>query len=374
MRSSPLRILHVVTSLEPGGMENGVVNLARHLEPEEFSVHICCLERAGAFQERLPAEAEVSVLGKSAGFSCKTVVDLARLIGRTKPHLIHTHNLGPLIYSGFASAWGAWRPILHGEHAQLNNEELTPKRLRQRAVFFHACQRVHTVSHALRDHLIQLGLPGHKIEVIINGVDAKRFSPGPCEAARRRLGLPADAVVVGVVGRFGPFKRHALLIESFTRLARERSDIHLLVVGGGGSEQDRVTQQALASGAADRIRMVGFQRETAPYYQAMDLLVVPSINEGLSNALLESMASGVPALCHEACGNREVVSHGEDGFVFDLAQPDDLSRCLQETLADPARLREMGRQARAKVLARFSLEGMVRNYERMYRELTMPAG
>ena len=372
MRQSPLRILHVVTSLEPGGMENGVVNLARHLNPDQFSVHVCCLERAGAFQERLPAATKVSVLGKGAGFSVKTVVDLARLIGRTKPHLIHTHNLGPLIYSGLASVWGAWRPILHGEHAQLNNEELTPKRLRQRTVFFRACRRVHTVSHALRDHLIRLGFPGRKIEVVSNGVDAERFSPGPREAARRRLGLPVDAVVAGVVGRFGPFKRHNLLIEVFTRLAHERANFHLLVVGGGGAEQDRVTQQACASAAADRIHLVGFQQETAPCYQAMDLLVVPSINEGLSNALLEGMACGVPALCHEACGNGEVVAQGEDGFVFDLAEPDELSRRLQEALADPARLREMGRQARAKVLARFSLEVMVRNYERLYRELACP--
>lgn len=369
MSSRPIRILHVVTSLEAGGMENGVANLARGLQPTGFSTHVCCLERAGAFAERLPGTVGLSVLGKGPGFSLQTVFALARVIGRLRPDLIHSHNLGPLIYGGLAACGGVWRPILHGEHAELNPEELSPRRLRQRSFFYRCCRRIHTVSNSLRDHLQRLGFPGRKLEVVVNGVDTIRFTPASREAARRHLNLPAAGTIVGIVGRFGPFKQHTLLIDAFARVARHRPDLHLLVVGGGGSERDRVTQQARTSEAAERIHLVGFQSEAAPCYQAMNLLVVPSTNEGLSNALLEGMASGIPALCHDACGNREVVSHGEDGLVFDLRSAEDLAARLDEAVADLPRLNEMGRQARAKMLAHYSLEVMVQNYARLYREL-----
>src|SRR4051812_14284463 len=98
-----MKILHVVTSLEPGGMENGVVNIARGLEPCGMKTHVACLERSGPFAERLPASSEVRVLGKQSGFSVHATWQLVRLIADMRPSVIHSHNLGPLIYSALAS-------------------------------------------------------------------------------------------------------------------------------------------------------------------------------------------------------------------------------------------------------------------------------
>src|SRR6266496_2359967 len=113
----PLKILHVVFSLEPGGMENGIVNLTRGLPPE-FEAHFCCLERPGAFVERLPNPERVYVLNKAKGFHFSASIQLAKLIKKIKPDLIHSHNLGPLIYSGLSKIFAS-RPILHGEHSLL---------------------------------------------------------------------------------------------------------------------------------------------------------------------------------------------------------------------------------------------------------------
>ncbi|MBI3874467.1 MAG: glycosyltransferase, partial [Verrucomicrobia bacterium] len=290
MSAAPLKILHVVYSLDPGGMENGVVNVARRLAPAEFDMHVCCLSQSGAFAARLPDPAQVYPLGKPAGVSLKTVARLAQLVRRLKPDLLHTHNRGPLVYGGLATAMGRACPILHGEHGQLTEEERAPARLRQRCWFYRACRKVHTVSRGLREHLLQFGFPPEKIEVIVNGVDTEFFSPGSRAEARQRLGLPETDFVFGVVGRFIPSKRHVALIEAFTEASRTFPQARLLVVGSGGTESGKISEQIRASAAAERIHLTGFQEDPRPFYRAMDLLVAPSVHEGLSNVVLEAMA------------------------------------------------------------------------------------
>src|SRR5215469_641553 len=125
----PVRVLHVVLSLEPGGLENGVVNVARALDPDEFRLDVCCLERAGQFASRLPATSAVYELRKREGFSFRAVIGLARIIRKSKADVIHTHNLGNLIYGSLATGLFFRRPILHSEHGELSTSDLSPKRL-----------------------------------------------------------------------------------------------------------------------------------------------------------------------------------------------------------------------------------------------------
>lgn len=364
---TPVKILHVVISLEQGGMENGIVNVANSLQPAEFDVHVCCLERGGVFVERMPQPEKVRVLKKSPGVSFSAMVQLARVIAEIRPDVIHTHNLGPLIYGGLSTGLGISRPVLHGEHSLLTDEECSPKRLRQRKLLYRACRKVHTVSEGLRQQLIDVGLPGEKIVTLLNGVDTLKFSPAPRETARQHLNLPGNAFMVGIVGRFGPFKRHAFLLEAFTHLAAQFPDLHLLVVGGSGPEKDRVHAQAEAIKAKDRIHFAGFQNNLPPFYRAMDLLIVPSINEGLSNAVLEAMSCGIPVLANNTCGNGEVIASGENGIVADLNSPETLRCELQKVLVERSRLVKLGQFARDSVVTNFSIAVMVRNYERLYR-------
>jgi glycosyltransferase involved in cell wall biosynthesis len=362
-----VKILHVVNSLEPGGMENGLVNVARLLDPEEFEVHVACIERSGAFAERLPDLKNVTVLGKKSGFSLQAVFRLAGEISRIRPAWIHSHNLGPLVYSSLATLGGMTCPILHGEHASLTDEECLPRRMRQRRWLYHCCRRVHTVSFGLSRHLVELGFPEGKITTIVNGVDIHRFAPGDRSDARRMTGLPPDAQVVGMVGRFGPFKRHAVLLEAFAGLGAQHPNLHLLIVGGGGSEQARVAEAVRLHPHAPRIHLAGFQNNPVQFYQSMDLLVVASINEGLSNAVLEAMACGIPVLANSACGNTEVITCDQDGFVADLGTPEKLRSQLSRHLANLLFLAPVGARARQKAVSDFSIEKMVAGYSALYR-------
>ena len=369
MKTSRLKILHVVISLNPGGMENGVANVARGLSPEEFEIHVCCLERSGSFAQRLPQLENVHVLHKPPGFSPGTIWRLNRLIARLRPDIIHTHNLGPLIYGGLATGFGFLRPLLHGEHHLLQADELTHRRLRQRTVFYRACKKIHTVSGGVREQLLGLGFPAEKIVTLLNGVDYERFQTGDSRAARRQIGVPEAGIFLGIVGRFIPTKQHRILLEAFTCLARTRSDIHLMLIGGGGSEEKSILRMANASEFAARIHCTGFQNELPPYYQALDLLVVPSFHEGLSNAVLEAMACGVPVLAHPACGTTEVISSGQDGIIADLQTADKLERQLEQLLARPENLPKLGAAARENILRRFSIEIMTERYRQLYQTL-----
>jgi glycosyltransferase involved in cell wall biosynthesis len=330
---------------------------------------VACLSKGGDFADRLPNPGLVRVLNKPDGFSPRTVLRLRHLIRRLDPDLVHSHNLGALIYAACATWFGRTHPILHGEHGRPDEGPEAAKRDRQRMLFFKAARRVHTVSRSLLDHFLDAGFPESRMIALVNGVDTARFRPGDRRRARARLSLPAEAPVLAVVGRLIASKQHLLLFRSLEGLVDSFPEVILLVVGDGGTDQQAIREAARSSKVASHIRMEGFQPDPRPYYHAADLLVAPSRVEGLSNVVLEAMACGLPALLHDACGNRELIDDGLDGVVADLGTERKLAGAIKELLIDGGRLREYGRRAREKVLARFSLQGMAEAYEEIYREL-----
>lgn len=371
MSTPPLvRVLHVLDSLAPGGLENGVVNVAHRLNGQGFDIHSACLRFRGDFAERMPEPDKVVVMGKTGGFSLKAVLALRKHIRHTRSEVLHSHNLGTLIYAALATLGGLTHPIVHGEHGQLQKPDLTPKRLAQRRWFFKLCHSVHVVSSSVRDNLHELGLePRKKIVVTPNGVDSERFSPAPDRAmAKQELGLPGDAIVVGIVGRLVALKRHEMLFAAFEKLVPQWPNLRLLVVGDGGEDRERLIAAMKAHRYADRILWAGHQNDLPKYYRAMDLLAAPSEIEGLSNAVLEAMACAVPVLAHSACGNAEVIEDGLTGFLSDIHDADTLAACIEAPLKDPGWLARCGAGARETVLKRYSMEAMAECYRRLYRD------
>ena len=364
-----VRVLHVLDSLAPGGLENGVVNVAKRLHGQGFDIHAACLRFRGDFAERMPDPEKVVVMGKTSGFSLQAVKRLRQHMDATGAQLLHSHNLGTLIYAALATLGGRILPIVHGEHGQVQRQDLTLKRRWQRRLLFAICRHVHVVSASVKDNLRDLGLdPQGRIVVTPNGVDSQRFSPpASTTEARQALGFKADDQVIGIVGRLVALKRHEMLFAAFQQLALDFPRLHLLVVGDGGAERDHLIQTMQTHPLAARIRWAGHQDDLPKYYQAMDLLAAPSEIEGLSNAVLEAMACAVPVLAHSACGNAEVISHGENGYLSQIDTTDDLATCLRQVLNDPAALKTHGLAARETVLKRYSMEAMAECYRELYR-------
>jgi glycosyltransferase involved in cell wall biosynthesis len=317
-------------------------------------------------------------LGRRPGWDWRACWRLAAAWNRQPPEVIHTHNLGPLIYAVVARMLvpSLWRvPILHGEHGALQGDSLLPRRLRQRRWLYRTCRKVHTVSAGLRTELINHGFPSHHLVSVLNGVDCERFQPALDRAnAKSTVGLPSDSTVLGCVGRFIATKRYPLLIEAFEKMAAKRPDLRLMMVGDGGTEKSAVLEQISKSVFRDRIHVLGHQANPAPFYQAMDLLVMPSSHEGLANALLEAMASGVAVMANSACGAAEVIESERSGFLYEIQDADQLTGWIEPLLANPALLREIGQQARLIAKTRFSLAVMVEGYLQLYQECAAVGG
>jgi glycosyltransferase involved in cell wall biosynthesis len=365
--SSAVKVLHLVDSLGPGGMENGIVNLAHGLAPQIES-HVACLVRSGPFAERLPPASHVVELGKGNGFSPLAVWRLFACIRRLKPTVLHTHNLGPLIYGSFATGFGRVCPIIHGEHSRLTEEEKTPRRLRQRRRFYRACRAVHSVSAGIRDEVIALDCNPTHMVAIPNGVDTETFSPGNQIAARKSLGLPESGRTLGIVGRFGAEKGHGVHLDAFELLADRFPDLRLAIIGAGGPAETEIRARADRSSIRSRIVFTGFLVQPVEAYRSLDLLTIPSTNEGMANAALEGMACGCAILANTDCGHEEFLEHGRTGIIADLRSPPGLAAAIEELIFPDGRLRALAAEARVAAVQRFSLRVMVNAYRHLYAE------
>lgn len=363
-----LRVLHVVISLDAGGMERVVTRVARELRPRGFDISVCGLERRGILADAFPDPARVVSLGKPSGRSAGTVWRLHRLLRRIRPDVVHTHNLGPLIYAVAATGFGRLYPLVHGEHCQLLCPDLEPPRLRLRRFLYRACRGIHSVSEMSRQELLDLGAPADRLLAVVNGVDSGAFAPGDRVTARQSLGLPAVAPCIAMVARFEQRKRHRLVIEALRILADQGRDVDL-VLAGDGPLRPELQALAEARGLSSRIHFLGFQQDVRPVYHAADLVVLPSTGEGLSNAVLEAMACAVPVLCHDACGCAEAIDNGVDGWVRNIDTTETLAGILDSLLQTVGDLGAVGLAARRKVCTRFDFQHTVAAYERLYRQV-----
>lgn len=370
-----------------------MINVANTLAPRDsserspFEFFVCCLADRGAFAERMPEPEKVHALEKTPGFQWSVVKSLSSLIRKCRPDVLHSHNLGPLFYSALASKFGRTTPIVHGEHGIFDEENRRKRRMLQRRLLYRCCHSVHTVSPSLRDEIESLGLHHPRLCSIRNGVDTQRFRPAEHEktAARAELGLekldPSDSMI-GIVGRFGAHKGHLPLIEAFEKyVAVEEAGegtlqgkAHLVVAGDGGASRDAVVERMQASSCRNRIHWLGHCDQPELVYRALDLMLFPSSHEGLSNALLEALSSGVPILAASACGNDEAIRDGENGWLRKLDTAGDILQQLRQIPSNDDIIQQVSAAARHTAVTEFSLHAMASGYKNLYREAASSAG
>ncbi|WP_395752821.1 glycosyltransferase [Prosthecobacter sp.] len=372
---SPIRILEVVDTLDAGGMEKQLVALMNKLGAGEFEFEVCCLRHPGVHASSLDPAHAVHSIGKPEGFRLDVALKLHRLIRRGFD-LVHTHNMGPLIYASIATLGGTLCPIFHGEHAQFTPSDAKPGKVFQRQWLYRSCRAIHTVSSQQCDELRAMHIKHPAMFPLINGVNIKNFRPAADASEKAALrsahGVPwPDGKVLGIVGRFGSFKRHLELIEAFEQIAEAHPDCRLVVVGDGGPNKSQVLEKMRASAFASRMFWSGHQQDVAPFVRMLDLLVVASSNEGLSNVTLEALASGVPVLSNTVCGADELIQHGQGGWVKDLSTVSRLAGALRDCVSlSTSELYSVGVRGRLRAETLFSWDAMAQRYADRFRRLT----
>jgi sugar transferase (PEP-CTERM/EpsH1 system associated) len=363
-------VVHVVHCLEIGGLENGLVNLMN--VPRDGQRHaVVCMTRAGANRARVRSDVGVYELDKSQGNDPRTFVRLVRLLHRLRPTVVHTRNWAG--YDGLLAARLARVPsIVHGEHGRDISDPDGHNRRRNllRRMLAPLAHRFTTVSDDLRRWLIEeIGINAARILRIYNGVDTVRYAPGDRREARAALGIRTDQLVVGTVGRLDPVKDQAGLLHAFARL--RATDAVLVVVGDGPCRED-LHRQAAALELGDRVRFLGARHDVPQVLRALDLFVLSSVGEGISNTILEAMATGLPVVATRVGGNPELVVDGTTGRLVPRQEPEALAAAIAGYLENPERRLDHGTQARARAIGAFGLDTMRDAYADLYDHLGAP--
>lgn len=364
-----ISVLHVLYSFRQGGMENMISQMAWRLSQSGFKITVCALAGADGFKHRLPPGTPVLELHKQSGLDLRCAMRLRALIRELQPDVIHSHNWNSLVYS--LLALGLRRiPLLHGEHALLYGWERSPWRLRLRRLFYARCDIIHTVSSGQVHDMAALGLTRNiSMRVIRNGVDTLKFSPLDKAECRRRLGLPPNAPCIGMAARYVPEKRHNLLLKSFENIAASFPDVRLVLAGAGGNCEAETRALVACHPFADRIIQLGHRDDMTTVYNALDLLVLTSTSEGMSNVTLEAMSCGVPVLMNDNCGSEELIQPGRNGSLAAMATAGDVAAAVSALLAQPGQLHTMGGGARAFIEQEYPLAKTAEEYAAVYAAL-----
>lgn len=359
----PIHVGHVLLSLRAGGLENGVVNVINGLNRHEFRSTVCCLQSAGEFARRIADErCQILEFGLRPGNDPRLVWRLARAFRALNLDIVHTRNAEAFFYGALAARLAGVPAVVHSEHGRTFPEKWHRSLLQRWLLRGTAC--AFAVSRQLADQMVsQIGVAPGTFSVIYNGVDTAKFGG----AARRGPGERRDGILIGSVGRLAAVKNYPLLLEAVARLPEGMP--WRLVLIGDGPERDKLREAAGQLGIGARVSLLGHRDDVATLLGELDIFVLPSLSEGMSNTLLEAMAARVAVVASDVGGNREIIEAGRSGLLFAPGDVRAAARAIGQLAGDAqlrARLAGAGAQ---RAMTTFGLPAMLSAYEELYRSV-----
>lgn len=388
-RRQPPLIVHIIYALGTGGLENGLVNIINRCPPELYRHAIICLTKAEHFASRLTAPVvEIIELHKKPGHDLASYWRLWRELHRLRPAIVHSRNLAALETQLLGLLMPGCKRV-HGEHGRDMHDLDGSKRKYHwlRRALSPLVHRFIAVSQDLSGWLVDtVHIPKARVSQIYNGVDQQRFAriagePQDSPIFAWPVGMPdgfqtsGDTVMLGTVGRLAAVKDQQLLLVALHRLLGERpalrARVRLLMVGAG---PERAALAALIDKLAltHLVWLAGDRDDIPELLRVMDIFVLPSLGEGISNTLLEAMATGLPVIATAVGGNPELVAEGISGLLFPVGDAAALARAIATLIDNPALRQAMGRAAVAHIEQHFDWQRTVSSYLAVYDELLYP--
>jgi sugar transferase (PEP-CTERM/EpsH1 system associated) len=366
-------VAHIVFRFDYGGLENGIVNVINGLAGQPFRHVVIAMSETTGFAERLRDGVSVYAIGKQPGKDPAAYLRLYRLLRQLRPAVVHTRNFGTLDCSFIAFL--ARVPVrIHGEHGWdvYDPDGKIPRYQRLRRLLNPFVNRFVAVSEHLRRWLVDVvGISGQKVDHICNGVDVERFRPrSDDDVSVLPEAFASDRqVVVGTVTRFSAIKDPLNLVEAFIALCSRqetvRRDVRLVMIGDGDLLE--AARQRLAEAGLAAVSWLPGSRDDVPeLLRSMDVFVLGSLREGISNTILEAMATGIPVIASDTGGNVELVRQGSTGVLVAPGDRAALAAAISDYVHDPERRLHHGRASRDRVVSRFSIERMVEDYGALY--------
>ena len=376
----PIRVMHILHRLALGGTEYGVIKVASNLDPRAFAPAICSL--------RVPSTEAKAELGPGVRLhdmqrkdvlGMDLVLDLWRLFRKERVDVVHSHNWSTYGLTVLAAHLARVPVIVHGLHGR-DTEAPVSRAVRRAGERVLARMTTHftTVSSHLRDSVVRdWGIPSDRVLYIPNGVDLSRFGVSyPAAEIRERLGVGPEDRLIGTVGMIREVKDYDTLVRAFEILRRKMRSVKLLMVGldPGGLFVERLAREIPDWESVRKdVLFLGVRRDVPELLSVLDVYVNSSLYEGMSNSILEAMASSKPIVATAVGGTPDLVRDGITGWLVPSRDPAALAEKLEQTLADRTRAEQMGERGRDRVERYHSFSAMVRANEALYRRLHLRA-
>lgn len=366
----PVRVLQVVHSLQTGGAETLVYDLAT-ANRDLIKTAVVCLDSEGPMADRLRnCNIPVHHTHRRGGLDLRQVSRIARIIHSFEPDVVHSHQYTPFLYGSLACLWAGLGCVLFTEHGRHFPDLVGWKRRMVNRFLAPRTAHVTAVCEFTRERLVRLeGMSSRQIEVVYNGIDLSRFEERIDRGeARRRLGLPNDAAVIVQVGTFRSVKDHPTALRAFqTVIAAEPST--MLVFAGQGPDLPVCRKLAARLDLNGNITFLGQRSDIVEILAAADIMLLTSVSEAHSLALLEGMAAALPVVATNVGGIPETVIDNETALLVPPGDPDATATAMLTLLRQPALRKRMGEAGCTRVREYFSQTAMHKRYMEIYGEL-----
>lgn len=372
------RIVHVIHRFDTGGLENGLVNLINNLPVEKYHHTVVTMKGANPeFVKRVKTNnLDIIDLDKQDGNDFGVYKRFFSILGQLKPDILHTRNTGTLEMQ--VVGWLRRVPFrVHGEHGwDVNDMHGSNKKYRiLRRLIRPFVHRYVALSIEARDYLRNIiHVPSKDIAHICNGVDTSRFHPDNA-AAEDYPGdvIQSDSLVFGTVGRLAQVKNQTYLMDAFIQLLKQvpQSASRLrLVIAGDGVLLPELKSMAQKAGVEKQVWFAGNRADIPNIMAGMDVFVLPSLAEGISNTILEAMASGLPVIATEVGGTPDLIMPAlKKTHLVDVGKVSELTALMQNYVASDSLLSDNSAAVRQHCEQHFSIETMVNKYHRLYQEI-----
>ena len=377
MMKFPIRVAHIINSLEYGGAEKVLVNIVNNEDQSEVQPFVFSLSDINPLQEELRAEIPFFFYKKCPVFDFALVFKLFRKFRALRIDIVHMHGWG--IYpESFLAAYLARVPVKilmdHGL-VSLENEEQDEKTKYHcfkdtiLSFFINRTAAFIAVSNDMKINMVRRKqIAAEKIFVIHNGIPAPaavsgESTPIPCIEAIKKGGEP---VILCSVGRLAEIKNYRTLIAAFHEVRKHQAGIKLLLVGDGPERMQ--LEETIADLKLDNdVFMPGFSQEVLSILKQVNVFILPSFFEGISIAMLEAMSVGLPVIASRVGGNIELIEDGRNGFLF---APDDREALVSSILtlvADKSLQEKFSKANRLKFIEHYSIDISISRYHEVYR-------
>lgn len=371
MKLKLVLLIDVLADIKAGA-ERQVYELIKGIDKERFSVRLSILHQKEIPQEIKAVGCEVSALGIKRIYSPQGIwqgFKFADRLKKEKTDILMTYHFGSDIWGAVFGRIGKVKTIISNRR----DEGFWRKNIHSAAYKFinRLVRKIIAVSNATREKVIrQEGLSPEKVEVIYNGIDIERFKVDyNCSIIKNSLGLPLDSKVIGCVSNLRPVKGHKYLIQAARSVIQKFPEAHFLFVGDGELKNE-LTAEAKKLNIENNIHFLGQRNDIPELLSVMDVCVLPSLSEGLSNTLLEYMAAGKPIIATKVGGNSELLKAPLQGILVEPANAIQLTQAILKLLENPKEAENLAVEARKFVQQSFRLEMMIRNYENLFQTLS----